>query len=168
MKTLAWAWVNATGQVLDVSVTESFFAHAAALVPGSRVIPLAEQGEDRVRQLVRHARGMNRRSVAARKAGRRHQLAEYLRSKAMQEARAMKRTEGGGADNPAVGLKVTLSHLADLVCDIDEQKNQLPAEYRQSFNSIVEATHNHIKTIAWAHGLVVYADQEETREKQTH
>lgn len=124
------------------------------------------EAQEEIRQLVNYARAQNRRSVAARKCGFRFPLAEYQRSKAMQEARIIKGLE---ALNPGAELKVTLSRIADLVCDIDEQKNRLPAEYTPRFTGLVDAAHGYIKSIATVHGVVIYADQGDlTDEKQTH
>ena len=54
-----------------------------------------------------------------------------------------------------------LRALADLTCDIDGQKNQLPREHREPFTQLVTALHDQVYGIADANGMVIYADQRE-------
>lgn len=54
-----------------------------------------------------------------------------------------------------------LRALADLTCDIDSQKNELPSQYREPFTRLVEASHKEVLAIAQEHEMVIYADQRE-------
>ncbi|MFL1404222.1 hypothetical protein ACJO2E_02615 [Marinobacter sp. M1N3S26] len=121
----------------------------------------------KVRHLVGIARAANLRVLAAKRLGFRHPGAEFLRSKAIMDARLLRRDAGGSSGN---SLKMSLARLADLTCEIDEEKNRLPEQYRYNFEQVVEGTHDYIKAIAEYHGLTIYMEQREAapHEKQTH
>lgn len=119
-----------------------------------------------IAELVGEARRQNRRLVRARQSGFEFPLAAYLRSRAMGEARAIK---GVPSRQQGAELRQTLCEIADLTCEIDHHKNNLPELYRHNFTRVVEAAHGQVKAVADDHGLAVYADQEIQRnEKQTH
>lgn len=127
---------------------------------------MTESKQAVIAELVTEARQQNRRLVRARQSGFEFPLAAYLRTRAMDEARAIK---GVPSRQRGAELRQALCEKADLSCEIDHQKNRLPEPYRHSFTQVVEAAHGHVKTIADDHGLVVYADEKEGRyEKQTH
>lgn len=123
---------------------------------------MTENRQAVIAELVAEARQQNRRLVRARQSGFEFPLAAYIRTRTMGEARAVK---GVPARNKGAGLQKTLCELADLACEIDHQKNRLPAIYRGNFTQVVEVTHRHVKAIADDHGVVVYADNEVQRGK---
>lgn len=128
---------------------------------------MTEEVKAKIHHLVGVARAANRRVLEAKRLGFRHPAAEYIREKAILDARVIR---GDAGSKPGNSLKVCLARLADLTCELDEEKNRLPEQYRWSFAQVVEGTHDYIKAIADKHGVKVYMDQQEksNRDRKVH
>lgn len=131
--------------------------------------------QERVGRLVRSARRLNQQAVRHDKAGKLFpaQVERNSRDDLMLKARAMsllsmsidmKQLAIQGGAEQSTDIRDVLANIADLVCGIDHQKNQLPAEHKKSMTHLIDTAHGYVHALADKYGVVVYADQTQSIE----